>query len=311
MADFKKVIEDFYTKKKEPVPKVRGSYKILNQDQFSITVSSNATKGSRSDKEIFEELYNVKPNDAGSQVGSGEVALFWLFGGMDDKVQSTGGSFKADLKIGYNNIEVKAYDKSVVKIGRFQRQTEFLELVNTIFSVYNLANDKNEIFSVFSFNFESLTKAAEEFCLIRYSLNEAIQELGQVDRQKFENIKIFNGILRRAKVFDDFAKKMGIEEICYLPNQKRPGGELIASTLLKFVTEKTLLEKPGGSATENGFMAILPERQSTFASNPEVSFIKVIDSGKINLKKEQTKNIPENVTFSSGAMHINFKKLFS
>lgn len=311
MADFKRVIDDYFKKKNEVVPQVKGSYKILNQDQFNIVVDNKFVRGAPSDKDVFVELYNLKPNDAGSQVGSGEVALFWLFGGMNNNVESTGGSFKADLKIGNNNIEVKAYDKSVVKIGRFQRQTEFLELVNTIFSVYNLANEKNEIFSVFSFNFESLTKAAEEFCLIRYSLNEAIQELNTSDRQKFEKIKIFNGILRRAKVFDDFAKKMGIDEICYLPNQKRPGGELIASTLLKFVTEKTLLEKPGGGSSENGFMAILPERQSTFISTPEINFIKVISSGKINLKSDQTKNIPENVTFSSGAMHINFKKLFA
>lgn len=311
MADFKRVIDDYFKKKNESVPQVRGSYNILNQDQFTISVNDRATRGAQSDKSVFLELYNLKPNDAGSQVGSGEVALFWLFGGMNDKVESTGGSFKPDLKISSNNIEVKAYDKPVVKIGRFQRQTEFLELVNTIFSVYNLANEKNEIFSVFSFNFESLTKAAEEFCLIRYSLNEAIQDLNTVDRQKFEKIKIFNGILRRAKMFDDFARKMGIDEICYLPNQKRPGGELIASTLLKFVTEKTLLEKPGGGSNENGFMAILPERQSTFSTSPEINFIKVISNGKINLKKDQIKNIPENVTFSSGAMHINFKKLFS
>lgn len=311
MADFKRVITDYFKKKNQTVPQVRGSYSILNQDQFTISVSDKSTKGSPSDKLVFEELYTVKPADAGSQVGNGEVALFWLFNGMNGKVESTGGSFKADLKISNHNIEVKAYDKSVVKIGRFQRQTEFLELVNTIFSVYNLANEQNEIFSVFSFNFESLTKAAEEFCLIRYSLNAAIEDLGTSDKQKFQKIKIFNGILRRAEVFDNFARKMGIDEICYLPNQKRPGGELIASTLLKFVTEKTLLEKPGGSSSENGFMAILPERQSTFSSTPDISFIKVINKGKINLKKDQIQNIPENVTFSSGAMHINFKKLFA
>lgn len=311
MADFKGVIEEYFQKKKEPVPKVKGTYKILNQNEFIIVVDSKSVKGSLSDKDIFSELYNLKPTDAGSQVGAGEVSLFWLFGGMDNNVQSTGTSFKPDLKISNNNIEVKAYDKAVIKIGRFQRQAEFLELVNTIFSVYNLANDKNEIFSVFSFNFESLTKAAEEFCLIRYSLNEAMQELNHVDRQKFEKIKIFNGILKRAEAFDSFAKKMGIEEICYLPNQKRPGGELIAATLLKFITEKTLLEKPGGGSNENGFMAILPERQSGFNSSPQINFIKVIENGKLNLNQQQVNNIPKYVTFSSAAMHINFKKLFA
>lgn len=291
MADFAKSITDFYSKQNKPVPKVQGNYSL------------NSTRVDNRDIQTFIDLYKEKP--AGStQVGNGETSLFWLYGGMDGKVRSTGGGFAADLQIDGANIEVKAYNTDKVKIGRFQRQTEFLEFINTIFSVYNLVNDKQEIFSVFSFDYDSLTKAAEEFCLIRYTLNDILRALDAADKSTFTKIKIFNGILERTKKFDVFAKRMGIEEICYVPGKGRPGGELIAATLLKFVTEKTLLEKPGGTT---GYMAILPEN---FTPSSKLNFIKVIERGSLNLNDYQAKDIHQHVSFSSGAMYINFKNLF-
>jgi hypothetical protein len=292
MADFATKIKDVFDKEKLPVPEVQGKYSLTS------------TQVDKKDIDTFIKLFKEKP--AGStQVGNGETSLFWLFGGMVGKVKSTGGGFSADLQIDGSNVEVKAYNSASVKIGRFQRQTEFLELVNTIFSVYNLVNDKQEIFSVFSFNYDSLTKAAEEFCLIRQSLKDITSKLTSREKTKFENIKIFNGILKRAETFDSFAKKLGIEDICYIAGQKRPGGELIASTLLKYITQKTLEEKPGGT---NGYMAILPE---DFKETSKLNFIQVIKDKKLNLTADQIKNMHLHVTFSSGAMNINFQKLFS
>jgi hypothetical protein len=292
MADFAKKINQYFAKEKRDVPKVQGKYTL------------KSTEIDKRDLQTFIDLYKEKP-DGSTQVGNAETSLFWLFGGMDGKVTSTGGGYAADLQVGNNNIEVKAYNTKSVKIGRFQRQTEFLELVNTIFSVYNLVNDKQEIFSVFSFNYESLVKAAEEFCLIRHSLNDIMSSLSSKDKTKFNKIKIFNGILKRAEKFDEFAKRMGLEEICYLPGQTRPGGERIAAALLKFITEKTLMEKPGG---ENGYMAILPEN---FTPTSKMNIVKVIHKGKINLTESQINNIHNYVTFASGAMYINFTDLFS
>ena len=289
MADFARAVVNYFTSRNQSVPKVQGRYSI------------QSTRVDKRDVEAFMQLFYERPS---TQVGNGEVALFWLFGGMEGNVKSTGSGFAADLQIGNANIEVKAYNSDNVKIGRFQRQTEFLQLVNTLFSVYNLVNDKNEVFSVFSFNYESLTRAAEEFCLIRQSLNEILNKLDTIERNTFMKIKIFKGILERAKSFDEFAKKLGINEICFIPGQGRPGGELIAATLLKFVTEATLLEKPGGST---GYMAIMPER---FNETSQIEFIKVIENGRINLSESKILNIHEYVSFSSGAMFINFKKLF-
>lgn len=291
--DFEDTIKKHFGK--NPVPVVKGNYPFIDsKDVQSFSVSKD-------DIDTFISLYKVRSD---TNVGNGEVALFWLFG-KDNNVSSTAGGAAADLKINNSNVEVKAYDSPIVKIGRFQRQKEFLQLVNTIFSVYNLVNEKNIVFDILNFNYDRLVDAAEEFCIVRQSLNEIVLRLDSNEKNTFTNIKIFKGIFNKAEAFDNLAKKLDLEDICFLPGQKRPGGEMIATQLLKFITERTLIEKPGG---RNGFMALLP---SNFTRSSSLEFLKVINNGQLNLDQRKINLIPETVNFSSGAMFINFKKLFS
>lgn len=281
---------------KERVPTVKGRYTvntklITNQD----------------DAKIFKDLFDVRPN---TNTGKGELALYWLLGGMrDPDVKSTGSGFAADLQINDNvNIEVKAYDSKNVKIGRFERQKEFLDLVGIIFSVYNLVTPNQKTFSLMKFDYDDLVEAADEFCLLRQAIFTLLNSssFSSQDKDKLADIKLFQGVEKRALQFDSFASRYGLENICFIgAGEKRVGGEMIAKSLLRFITESTLMEKPGG---RTGYMAILPTK---FDTNSKMQFIKVIENGRIDLTEDKMRNIHKHVTFSGGAMHINFEALFS
>lgn len=293
-ANFDKAIVDYFSERNQDVPKVKGRY------TFNTTRITD-----KEDVSNFIKLFDVRPD---TNTGKGEVALYWLFGGMTDtNVKFTGSGFAADLQINGVNVEVKAYDSDNVKIGRFERQKEFLGLVNIIFSVYNLVTPNQKTFSLLGFKYNDLVEAADEFCLLRQAVFTLMRSttLSAEDKSKLADIKLFSGVEKKAAEFDTFASRYGLQNICFVgAGEKRVGGEMIAKALLKFITESTLVEKPGG---RTGYMAILPER---FNEGSQIKFIKVIENSGLSLTDDRVRDIHNHVTFRGGAMFINFEKLF-
>lgn len=321
---FEKVIEEAFTevdpktkKKVTKVPKVQGTYQIkTNTDMFELKLDNtkkdpNDPNGT-TDFDNFKKLFTVKPVTGG--IGNGEVALFWLFGGMNNnKTKHLGGNNQPDLLLNNNNVEVKAYTSTMVKVGKFESQKDFTTMLTIIFSISNFVNKENQLLTTSSFDYDRVQKAADNFCITREALLSAKRKMTPEDQKIFESLDIFSGILKKAELFDDTAKKVGLTDIVCNPNDKeRAGGENIAKELLKFGAQSVLKNKPGHTGENPGFFCIIESDQGTFATDTPITFYKIINNkGKINLNTRKLNKLHELVNITSSNLFINFSSLFS
>ena len=220
------------------------------------------------DKNVFKVLFPITGNN--QNIGYGEVALFWLFGGMREKptalmnqeknkpdlLISNGGS-KIDV-----GLEVKSYKgfQSMTGVGRFQENIVFREMVSIIFGVANLVSSnaiKNtnikrtanqKFIDVLNFNYKDLVRSADKFCDLRTS----ILSIPKDKREDLYNIlPFFSQFEGNFKKFEELAMKIGIKEKNILcgTDDKAPGGEVIGKVLTKYLLNHLLKVKPGN----NGF----------------------------------------------------------
>ena len=109
------------------------------------------TKVAPADKELFTQLYPVKPPKVGKDIGSagslavgnGEIALYWLYH-FSKSAQVTEGreGDDPDLKFDGNGVEVKSWDKhaGMHGLGRFGADKENLQLLSIIFGFNAIAS---------------------------------------------------------------------------------------------------------------------------------------------------------------------------
>ena len=130
----------------EEIPRSKNKYPFPGKggSTFNIKVKSD-------DMSTFKELYEVAPPKKGETegqtkgVGNGEIALYWLYNFSDSGVEvfegrtgddpdlyfTTGGS-----KVG---VEVKAYGKPIIGLGRFGTDRGNLGLLGVIFGINALS----------------------------------------------------------------------------------------------------------------------------------------------------------------------------
>ena len=247
---------------KVPVPSK--AYKLDNTSSGIKEINITDVK----DKNVFKVLFPITGNN--QNIGYGEVALFWLFGGMREEATALMNQEKnkPDLLISNGRskidvgLEVKSYKgfKSMTGVGRFQENIVFREMVSIIFGVANLVSSnaiKNtnikktanqKFIDVLNFNYKDLVSAADKFCNLRSS----ILSIAEDKRKDLYNILPFLSQFEgNFKKFEELAGKIGIkeqDELCGT-GDKAPGGEVIGKVLTKYLLNHLLKVKPGN----NGF----------------------------------------------------------
>jgi hypothetical protein len=270
------------------IPKVTGTYRVA---PGKLEVHPN-------DMPTFQALFAAGTNKG---VGNGEVSLFWLFnwGQRSNRAVETRGGNDPDLLIDNQNVEVKAYgNHDKFSLGRFQNQKVFREMVSIIFSVDNIMREKG-FTDVANFKFKDLSRSAETFCEIRHML---------MSDSNLAKYKIFQQLISKIERFEQLASANGMKSACYIGQQKRPGGALIAMEMSKYILKELLGDKPG----DKGYMLnLVPD-----ASKKKMNTTQGIMLYKVDLDKMETapevlgSESPQTFTFNGGAFSANFRKLF-
>ena len=315
MSSFQTLIEQAFTevdpktkKKVTNVHDVKGKYEFKNADKFTLDLDNR-------DFNNFKTLFTVKPQGGGT--GNGEVALFWLFGGMkqNSNTKHLGKVGQPDLLLYNDYVEVKAYDTKTIKVGKFESQKEFTTMLTIIFSISNFVSKDNELLTTSSFNFEKVKKAADNFCITREALLSAKSKMTPEDQKVFESLEIFSGILKKAELFDDIASRIGLNNIvCNPKNKERAGGEKIATEILKYGVSSVLKKKPGGGGGQRrtGYFCVISSSTGSFAETTAITFYKIInEDGTLNFNKNQLDKLPSSVSITSSNLFINFQDLYS
>lgn len=312
MASFETLIEQAFTevdpktkKKVTNVPDVRGLYTLGYKNKFVLRLHVD-------DYEPFKKLFTLKSQ---ADTGNGEVALFWLFGGMKQNSNSTkhlGGYGEPDLLLHSTLVEVKAYDTTFIKVGKFDSQKDFTTMLTIIFSISNFVSKDNELLTTSSFNFEKVKKAADNFCITREALLSAKSNMTPKDQKIFESLEIFSGILKKAEQFDEIALRVGLKNIvCNPKDRERVGGDQIAKEILKYGASLVLKKKPGGGNNRKGFFCVVSSLTGSFDKDTPITFYKIInEDGTLNFNENQLDKISQYVNITSSNLFINFQDLF-
>ena len=109
--------------------------------------STFSTKVKSDDMLTFKALYGVAPPKKGQTegqtkgVGNGEIALYWLYNFSDSGIEVTEGRAGDDPDLYFNGtgVEVKAYGKPIIGLGRFGADKENLGLLSVIFGINALS----------------------------------------------------------------------------------------------------------------------------------------------------------------------------
>tara|TARA_R110001592_G_scaffold161469_1_gene394091 strand:+ start:111 stop:1094 length:984 start_codon:yes stop_codon:yes gene_type:complete len=128
--------------KVEEIPRSKNKYPFPGKggSTFNITVKSD-------DMPTFKALYGVAPPKKGQSegqtkgVGNGEIALYWLYNFSDSGIEVSEGRAGDDPDLYFNGtgVEVKAYGKPVIGLGRFGADKENLGLLSVIFGINALS----------------------------------------------------------------------------------------------------------------------------------------------------------------------------
>jgi hypothetical protein len=181
---------------KAPKPPAEGTtfaevIKGFPQPEGEYDYTSNINVTNPNDLKIVKQLFNASPKTQGGEEGSrgsgkGEVALFWLLSKKYPNVQDTRKSDQPDITIPGENpetpeklkdiapkgigIEVKAYDKPILGIGRYGSDHAILRPLAIVFGLRALGNyfsslpgsDKRNP-SIMTFNEAELTESFDTF----------------------------------------------------------------------------------------------------------------------------------------------------
>jgi len=276
------------------IPMVKGTYRV-KQGVLNLNPA---------DVDTFQKLFAASPIVGGKTVGNGEVSLYWLFNWqkpMNDPMkptvaQETRGDNQPDLLISRRPVEVKAYKthEGLTTLGRFQKQRAFVDMVNRIFGVRNIVNDEeNKRVDVMNFNFNKLAEAAELFCEYRTLLHTS---------KELRKYSLFERSFKSMQIFDQTAKSVGLNVICYQNGMRRPGGEKIAYELARYVIREMLEGKPG----EGNFIANMIPGGAGFRTDKGIYFHQI----KLDSMTTDANKLNKAFVFDGGFLKLSYTKLF-
>jgi len=247
------------------------------------------------DAKIFKILYSISPpkkdqdiDSAGSKgSGHGEIALYWLFAYQNPPKNVTGnpGRGKADLNIGGEGVEVKAYDSKNMAFGRIGSDKENLELLNTLFGLYSLdsiVSDKEK---------KDSNKQPNS---LRFSKQDIINAFKIV--QKFnEDTKLKDLSAEYPLIANIYARLDNL--VKKLPeNTDANDAEDAAGALMKNILLRKSLEKIGSK----GYIV-------NVSPNGNLEYFKI---DQTSIEAISNKVVLENTSINQGMLIVNPEKLF-
>ena len=288
MAFKEDIMQQLSIKNEKLIPKVEGTYSI-KPGKLQIHPLDLGT---------FQDLFAAGTNKG---VGNGEVSLFWLFnwGSKSGRAVETRGGNDPDLLIDGQNVEVKAYgNHNKFSLGRFQNQKIFREMVSIVFSVDNIMREKG-FTDLANFKYKDLSRSAETFCEIRHTL---------MKDPSLQQYKIFEQLMKKVERFETLAYNNDMKPACYIGTNTRPGGDIIAMEMSKYILKQLLGDKPG----DKGYMLnLVPDGSKKKLNTTQGIMLYKVDLDKMETSPEVLgSESPQTFTFNGGAFSANFSKLF-
>tara|TARA_B110000285_G_scaffold160858_1_gene179669 strand:- start:49 stop:1044 length:996 start_codon:yes stop_codon:yes gene_type:complete len=268
----------------EEIPRSKNKYPFPGKggSTFNIKVKSD-------DMPTFKELYGVAPPKKGETegqtkgVGNGEIALYWLYNFSDSGIEVSEGREGDDpdlyfitggSKVG---VEVKAYGKPIIGLGRFGADKENLGLLSVIFGINALSK---------ALGGEGTKRTVNPTNFRGSDLVPALQQVLDL-----EDIDDLPGLANKYPIFKTIQDN--IEVINNSLNN--PTNAVDAAIAMSFqLLDSKLGRKPG----DGGFLADVE-------GNGDVKFY------GIDLKKLRTSdNLLDNFGSKQSSLYLNFGALF-
>ena len=122
----------------EEIPRSTNKYPFPGKGGSTFTAQVKSD-----DLDTWQKLYGVAPPKKGQTegqtkgVGNGEIALYWLYNYSNSGTEISEGREGDDPDLYFNSVgvEVKAYGKPVIGLGRFGADKENLALLSVIFGI--------------------------------------------------------------------------------------------------------------------------------------------------------------------------------
>lgn len=235
------------------------------------------------DLKNFNNLYGS--NGENQTIGFGEISLFWLFGG---KITP---SKKNDLIFNNKKIDVKSYNENgFITIGKWKDNTYGRQIINALFSCYNLVNigESKNFKSELGFSTNHMRDAIEA----NLELSKFIKSIKSNDLIH-ENIKKTLNFLSK-----EFKKLSSKRNRKFLNNNKKNKDKIIneaISDLIYGLVSHKLFESEN-SIGENGYIVnVVKDKEGP------VGKIQIYNA--IGLQTD-TKILQENFSVVSGEIKI-------
>lgn len=213
------------TSKTADIPKPKKRYKL-----------GDTTKVDSEDLEIWKTLYPVKPPKAGKEIGTagslgagnGEIALYWLLSRSGYTVEDGRGDEQPDLIVNGTGLEVKAYGKRQITLGRFGKDYDTRKKLGYVLGldvlISNLTGEQRAP-SIDSFNKDELIRGFAT--MAKFSSNKNLREAAK-DFELIGGIySKIDALLEELGLPKDFKPRQGaaaiLKQLLFTKAQKKPG----------------------------------------------------------------------------------------
>jgi hypothetical protein len=256
------------------IPAVQGNY-AFPVDRINIAPQ---------DKDNFEKLFFAK---TGSDIGYGEIALFWLFNYKNPSNPTTYASAEragasADLTINGRPAEIKSYDShnKLIKLGVFESSHIIRKKLNSLFGVINLTSaltGEKTYFSELAFKFSDLQKAYEQILVVNAAFSTS--EIQQV-------------LAGSNSIFNEFTRQ--VKEL--IGNSNDPT-ELAKALIIDLAVER--LKKKIGE--QGGYLV------NCLTGTPtDIKVFEIPADSRGLLMSKSAEEIAKNITVKSGNLYFNY-----
>jgi len=213
------------TEKVADIPKPKKKYQL-----------GTSTSVDSGDMATWKTLYPVKPPKSGQEIGTagslgagnGEIALYWLLNGSGYTVEDGRGDEQPDLIVNGTGLEVKAYGKRQITLGRFGKDYDTRKKLGYVLGldvlISNLTGEERAP-SIDSFNKEELIRGFAT--MAKFSANNNLRQAST----EFELIKgiydKIDALLNELELDKKFAPREGaaaiLRQLLYTKAEKKPG----------------------------------------------------------------------------------------
>ena len=207
------------------IPKPKKRYKL-----------GETSKVDSEDLEIWKTLYPVKPPKSGKEIGTagslgagnGEIALYWLLSRSGYTVKDGRGDEQPDLIVNGTGLEVKAYGKRQITLGRFGKDYDTRKKLGYVLGldvlISNLTGEQRAP-SIDSFNKDELIRGFAT--MAKFSSNTNLREAAK-DFELIGGIySKIDALLEELELPKDFKPRQGaaaiLKQLLFTKAKKKPG----------------------------------------------------------------------------------------